>query len=540
MTLPPSASTLYNFLEGNAAPEHLRIEVASAPFAQLRCAVRNISALLADVPEAQSLVYKLQYELLGWLSLPLPAGAFDVSPLNQLAPWSSARGLWGDDVGRQHESATAAYSRLLVEPISLRSIVDEVLLDEAAEANKLRLYCSKSAEVYFTSLPSWTDVVELAEVTFMNSPRDYRSAEPFDTLVKVGPLRSRGVSSIPGAVVNAPRFKRLVQIVWADSPDEPGFGSDLPIQCITGTEVDGDARDGQQGQGTSTGLVWNRATVRRGVLALDESSSADVPDDFAVRRTPVGAEGDRSAILLQLANEMGCLQAPHAEILCLRTTEAGRGIAQLKPLDLDDSVSHMVAPDLAHVDFGPSRALDGRYSRAWKAALRSALDTDERLLLARLAEGGLRLHTLQSRVHDWARPASNVITAPQQRKHLAILIEILGIGTDVPFHANGTRMGWADFAWAEIARSRGEAIQHGTEAHAILVDELRHILEEDVLRFSSEAREGESFTWELSEGRSLTGRVSFHALVNSESGYRCPHALLRTIKPIEELIPWRA
>jgi len=42
----------------------------------------------------------------------------------------------------------------------------------------------------------------------------------------VGPLRSKGWGSAPDAILSAPRFARLIQIVWSGCGDEEDFGYD--------------------------------------------------------------------------------------------------------------------------------------------------------------------------------------------------------------------------------------------------------------------------------------------------------------------------
>src|SRR5690606_3527068 len=46
-----------------------------------------------------------------------------------------------------------------------------------------------------------------------------------------GPLRSSGYASIPPAVGNAPRFRSIVQFVWAGLRDDESFGTD-PVFAV--------------------------------------------------------------------------------------------------------------------------------------------------------------------------------------------------------------------------------------------------------------------------------------------------------------------
>jgi len=60
--------------------------------------------------------------------------------------------------------------------------------------------------------------------------------KPFEVLIKMGPLRSKGWGSAPDAIVSAPRFGTLVQIVWAGCADEDDFGYD-PVAARVGNVV---------------------------------------------------------------------------------------------------------------------------------------------------------------------------------------------------------------------------------------------------------------------------------------------------------------
>lgn len=146
---------------------------------------------------------------------------------------------------------------------------------------------------------------------------------------------------------------------------------------------------------------------------------------------------------------------------------------------------------------------------------------------------------LDSRIREWLQMSGSVIHSPQQQRHFEILIEVLGIEGEARTYPRSRRQAWSAAAWREIAHSRGVAIQHGTEGHEIIAEELEVLLNNEYVTFADQIKSGESFTWQIPEGRSLAGHVCLHAIHEIEDGYRCPEQFLKTIEPIETLLPWR-
>ena len=88
--------------------------------------------------------------------------------------------------------------------------------------------------------------------------KDYREVEPFDVLVKVGPLRSKGWGSAPDATLSAPRFAKMVQIVWSGCGDEDDFGYDPAGIIAGGASAPASSREADRGG--SRAIRWTRET----------------------------------------------------------------------------------------------------------------------------------------------------------------------------------------------------------------------------------------------------------------------------------------
>src|SRR5262249_44015943 len=136
----------------------------------------------------------------------------------------------------------------------------------------IKVFCHSRARAHFESLTNGSTASLLGPVTFLHSVRDYRLVDPFDILLKVGPLRSRGWGSCPDSLITAPRFRKFIQIVWSGCGDEEGFGYDPVVSAHT---------IGSQGHRCG-GLRWKRQTF---LPKIEASVPAEVEiddDDLAI------------------------------------------------------------------------------------------------------------------------------------------------------------------------------------------------------------------------------------------------------------------
>src|SRR5262249_33426726 len=117
----------------------------------------------------------------------------------------------------------------------LRAVIREL----RGQRQIFKIYCHRRAQQYFESIPIPPDDPPISENAFLHSLLEYRDAPPFDALVKFGPLRARGWGSAPDAVLNAPRFGTLVQIVWSGSNDDSDFGFDPVLPAKDQSTIDG-------------------------------------------------------------------------------------------------------------------------------------------------------------------------------------------------------------------------------------------------------------------------------------------------------------
>lgn len=531
------ATAIFQMLQEGSERTQVRREFACPEFGRVRRGMRTIIGALLEGDSSTEETERLRYQLFAWLTTPLPFSDFASDPLLAGLGGPSVVGkLWGRDVMTAYVSVLEGLAELRTMHSPLRAAVEDILVSTAGSGASVRVFCQRSARPTFTSMYSWAELEQMGRVGFLHTPRDYRIAEPFDVLIKIGPLRRTGYSSLTGAVLNAPRYRSLQQFTWSGLPDDKEFGRDPLLSVLDHGIEEGSGRAGRRTYGAA--LLWKRSEVRSG---MEESShnSSETADELTLfaRPTPQRAES-RAAVLVQIGTDIVVMYPPNAEVITLQTKPSGA--MEVAPTTVHNltAESFLAWPAIGAVDLGRTHATDGAYSATWKSRLIELLVSRPIWLESELRSEGLNLRHLRSCLENWTRPASSVIHAPQQQRHFEILIRVLGIGYEPVVDGRALQAPWWLRAWAEIARSRGHAVQVGMHEQEIIHSELMAILDSvsDFLVHAAEA--GRTFTLPLSRA-GLEGHVTFYHIDAVESGYRVPEAVLRTIVPLDRAYEWR-
>jgi hypothetical protein len=248
----------------------------------------------------------------------------------------------------------------------------------------------------------------------------------------------------------------------------------------------------------------------------------------------------RRATLVQIDEEDGILYPPHSQVATfdpMLNAEAPIGY-RLPGETLTEGMFVMMRL-LGTSDLGALQAGEGHYSRVWKECLRDKFRYTPSDLLGQLRAGGIELRNLRSCVKQWCKPPSTVIHAPQQRRHFEILIRVLGIDHDAPGGARTLRRPWWEYAWSEIGRARGEAIQTGMQEHEIIDEELFEILVDLLPEIRSQAAKEGIFQVEIPPDRPLRGAVRFYRVRSIEEGFLVPDTFLKVICDLDTIEQWR-
>ena len=541
--MPARATRIFGFLERTDAWSIERREIACVEFSRLRRSIRGLVVALQEQPEIDTeLSGRLGRALAECLTVPMPFDAFDAAALDAFGDPEFTDQRWGVDVASFLETARSAMEELRAIESPLRQDVETVLRELVASGSDLRIYCHRSAATHFATILENTSYDGDPRHIFLHSARDYRICEPFDVLVKVGPLRLRGWGSAPGAILNAPRFRTLMQILWVGGQDDPLFGYD-PVIGTRGAEqsvADGHAvpvvpADGDEfiRRGSTS---WHRHLTRCGADTIDVGSTSE-SDELTLFESSRRIGDGRPALLVAFAGDRAAAYPPHAEVLLAHAGEQPdrllrrRTLADVRP----NERVFLVLPDLGELDFGGIHASEGRYSRIWKQRLQEQMALDSEGLMRRLRDAGITLVHLRSCIEHWSGPSTRVIHAPRHRRHFETLLGVL----DLAGEPTGSRIPWPRLAWREIGASRGEAIQLGMQEHEIIDEELERTLGHSLTEVDQNIRRGGSFRIELPTEGSIEGTVWFLEVLAIESGFRVPEALLRAIIPTARAEEWR-
>jgi hypothetical protein len=534
-----SASQVFDALNQHPACNVERHEIASTNFGALRRSLRSIVVRLreANEPEAQEVSDRLRMLLSEWLTVPIPFDDAILSAIQTLGDPDAVGARWGRDIRTPYEEAVHAAQSLPSAENPVRTVLRAVIRELRAQAKTFKIYCHRRARPHFESLVTSPDDESLPETQFLHSVKDYREAVPFDVLVKVGPLRSMGWGSAPDALITAPRFHTLIQVVWAGCDDEPGFGYDpAAAPDVTPSERSATAANNTRGNGIS----WTTHVRPSGEdLGIRPGDTVEL-DDFKILREPNEAREKRPALLVQIDEKHGILYPPHCRILSFDANPDGTaplekriagetlrvGMFVIQPMILDEG-------ELA------LRAAHGQFSQKWKARLIEENCRDPDGLCRRLRDAGVNLMHLHSAVAHWCDPPTTVIHAPQKRSHFERLIEVLEIDFDEQTTSGARLIPWWQYAWNEIRRSRGEAIQAGFQGQEIVEDQLLVILRSVLSDIRLKSARDEGFTIAIPEGHPLRGAAMFHKIGSIENGFLAPEVDLKAVRELNTLDQWR-
>ena len=532
-----TASRIFEFLDQHSTCSIERYEIHSSVFSTLRKSIRAIITRLCEGNEGDPNVDAdtLRTLLSEWLTVPI---SFNGSLLESVSALGDPRAVemkWGRDVRTAYDLAYRASNAIQSEENPARIQIREIIRRLRKDGQRWRIYCHRRAAPHFESI--FLDE-PLPLDSFLHSVRDYREVEPFDVLIKVGPLRSRGWGSAPDALLSAPRFGTLAQVVWSGCADEDDFGYDPVGAGVSNGAGSVSTKPGTQA-GVSAVVSWQRNVIQVGNIAADAPASADLDELAFFSQLNRGSE-IRHATLVQIDAENGILYPPHSQVATFDpapTTEEPIGY-RIPGETLTDGMFVMV-PILGEADLGGLHSGDGHYSRIWKERLREKRKYAPNDLIRRLQDGGIQLNYLAHRVQQWCRPASSVIHAPQTRHHFEILIKVLGIDHDETSTSRALRRPWWEYAWNEIARSRGEAIQTGMQEHEIVYEELFGILNEILPLVQSSGANREFFQLEIPTNKPLQGVVRFYKIRSTEEGFLVPDTMIKVICDLDTIEQWR-
>jgi hypothetical protein len=532
-----TASQVFSFLEQHRTWSIDTREIYSSAFSVLRRSIRLIVVRLHEVgdDESQEIADRLRRLLSEWLTVPV---TFDYALLESVSALGDAEAVerrWGHEIRTAYNHACAAARLLQRVENPARTEIRDIVRQLQGLGSDWKIYCHRRARPHFESI---FEDDPLAPDVFLHSVKDYREVKPFDVLVKVGPLRSKGWGSAPDAILSAPRFAKMVQTVWSGCGDEDDFGYD-PASIVGGGAGES-ASSGAADRGGSWAIRWRRDVIKVGDATDTAAAIAD--DDELKLFYALGRVAEvRRATLLEIDDEDGILYPPLSQVSTFDPTPyADEPIGYRLPGETLAEGMFLIWPLLGAADLGALRAAEGHYSGIWKERLREEVRCAHDELVRRLRVAGIELRNLRSCVKQWCRAPSTVIHAPQQRRHFEILVRVLGIDNDSSPATRTLHRPWWECAWSEIGHARGEAIQTGIQEHEIVDEQLFVILNDLLPEIRARAAAEAIFELEIPHGRDLTGAVRFYKVRSIEDGFVVPDTMLKVICDLDTVEQWRA
>ena len=550
--MPIRASQIFSFLEQHSSFSVERRELSSAVFTVLRRSLRTIIEGLHDGDDgAQEASIEMRMRLSEWLTVPVQFDDGISQSINTLGAPELVEQRWGALIRKAYDAALGAAAQLVLLENPVRAQLLAAVRELRGQNKSFKIYCHKRARGHFDSVVLPPADVALEPAIFLHSAKDYRETEPFDALIKVGPLRSQGWASAPDAIVAAPRYDTLIQIVWSGCGDEQGFGYDP----VTGSPGQGGSGGGEQAPGPSVNrhhqITWVSKVVRMGDDLQDAVGDAPAPvtdaqpvfdqDEFQFFQTLSQSSDRRSAKLIQLDEDHGILYPAHARVLSFDPDVlASNAIGHRVPGDSLTDGMYVIIPRLGDVDLGGLHAGDGKYSGIWKARLKEELCKNPGILCVQLVKEGVSLLHLRAALENWSRPPTTVIHAPQHAEHFEVLIKVLGINFDPAAKGPVPQHPWWQYAWREIRRARGEAIQTGLHEQEIVEEQLVFVLRGSIDAVRCSSINAQPFLLPIPAGNALEGVFRFYPILSVEEGFRAPDNILEIIDELRAFEQWRA
>jgi hypothetical protein len=536
--MPVTASRLFDYLEERSSFVVERYVIASGAFGDLRRSLRSMIVSLSESDEwgATEISDRLRSVLSEWLTVPVQFDSTVLLALKEIGEPAAVESRWGGDFRSHYDDACRTAQELLELENPVRATLAKILQALQEKGRSFRIFCHRRSREHFKSLCVAAGTVALPDNVFIHSVAEYREAEPFDVLLKVGPLRSRGWGAAPDALLTAPRFDTLVQVVWLGCADEPSFGYDPIFATLHEADAAHDTGAVTDRCMRSLQLKWNVQETRsrdNSIGRHDYLPDIDEFEVFAKLRQPADLH---RATLVQVDEGHGILYPPHSRVLGLDTVRNSvdyclpgetllEGMFLILPLVDDDRIDGL-------------QAEDGHFSSIWKEMLNAEYRNNPVMLTHRLWDAGLELLNLQERLAHWCKPPSTVIHAPQSMRHFEILIEVLGLDFDPNEPAQRRRGAWWQFAWDEIRRARGEAIQAGFHEQQIVDEQLLAAL--GALDAEIRINTGQqTFQLAFHPSQTLRGIFRFYKVLAIEDGFQAPTGELKMLCELRRIDQWR-
>lgn len=530
-----SVTSLFELFASHDNFSHERREIASPTFGELRRSMGGIIRRLnqSEDLEAAEIANSMRVLLFRWLTSPVVFDSSIRDALNSFGDVDAFQIRWG--LHGEFKAAIHAADAMIAESSPLRVELVETIRTLHSNGQRFKIFCHRKAREHFNTLQLSQISPPLEDSSFLHSLRDYATSAPFDALIKVGPLRSKGWGAIPDAVKSAPKFERLIQIVWSGCADDPSFGYD-PVDppCLPGI-----APAPQSGETLGNQVTWGKRETKSGSDPGFYQYYDAEHDEFSSFAEPNQQGTRRRAILLEILTGDGILY-PRTDVLSFDPNACDTASVDFRiPGDSLLEGMFVIQTQLGEVDFGETQTEESGYCSIWKERLREELRSSPDGLCLILRNKGIGLQNLRSCVEYWAQPPHAVIHAPQQRTHFQILIDALAIDAALTQPSGRDARPWWQRAWDEIRVTRGEAIQTGRQEHELIEQQALELLKSLLPEIRTKSVDVDGFRLQIPPGNELRGAFVFLKVLRIEDGFLAPETEIKIVRDLNTLEQWK-
>ena len=522
--MKPSASLIFKSLIDCESLKWERRVFWETNFNVTRKRLNSIFHLLQETDDdsGESISRMARACLRPWLSVPRQFDQSLTDEVGEIDKSGISSGRWGSDVKSLYDEALTAAKKLKdAENPLMNSLLEEMSKIVRSGSTSFRIYCRTNEREWYGPIIRQVTENNPEDRMFIHTVAQYRKMDPVDVLFKVGPLKSSGYSSVPDALLNAPRFGKLLQFVWCGCDDDTDFGFD-PASPID-----------QQDTALGHRITRSLEKYEIGNSPHEQIHFEELPDEF---RTDSIESGARPAWLVTISGKLGILYRPRQQILSF---DMSSGIDHRTTFETLQAGMFIIRPYYEDVDVGTSRSM-GVYARAWKQKLHEEYESNREELVKILTEKGLIQKALSDSIKRWCSSIESILPAPGEYNHFIILLDALhekGFPKEEIEKYNWGK--WKRDAWVENRRAHGTAISEGFQKMEMIEGEMERILGQHSDEIREKAGNCDCFEIPIPEQNGLSGKLMFHRILSTVDGYRVGDEKIDLIQELNIIEQWR-
>tara|TARA_B100000676_G_scaffold311648_1_gene382315 strand:- start:12 stop:1619 length:1608 start_codon:yes stop_codon:yes gene_type:complete len=394
--------------------------------------------------------------------------------------------------------------------------------------DRIRIACRSREIANFQKLLN--DDVELTDTQFITGLKEYRVAQPFDVLFRIGSFRMEGMQKIAPPILNAPKYKKLIRFCWDRTSDEIELAQDPITSDINYLQL----------MPVTTRTVSDSTHVEE-YSDTDTSSHDDEFLNDAENYSSKGSSHIKCIRILLSENKAALFRKGHRQLV-FRNHSDSPEILQLTAKEIrngDFWIDQSIEVDLGKEEINPE---DYPMAKIWKSDLHRQLRRLPGAVTLKMLLAGIALQDRYKAAENWSTFDRYRINAPQRKSHFIALIEsVLRQEIWDGYDLKDPHLSIAENAWAELSNYKSRSIENGQLSHRIVADQLYSELRKcmasyiDILSANTDFYE---FT--MPEDTGLIGHVVFRRVSNIDRGFYAPEEMLSKLIDKEQTEQYRA